>query len=54
MNKSKIERSKNMDFETLLKKISFIEDEIKTIKDELIKLIKRERGNKDNENKKQS
>ena len=46
MNKSKIERSKNMDFETLLKKISFIEDE-------LIKLIKRERGNKDNENKKQ-
>ena len=54
MNKSKIERSKNMDFETLLKKISFIEDEIKTIKDELIKLIKRERGNKNNENKKQS
>ena len=43
-----------MDFETLLKKISFIEDEIKTIKDELIKLIKGERGNKNNENKKQS
>lgn len=42
-----------MDFETLLKKISFIEEEIKLIKDELVKLIRGERGNKDNENKKQ-
>lgn len=43
-----------MNFESLLKKISFIEEEIKTIKDELIKLIKGEGGDKNNENKKQS
>lgn len=41
-----------MDFETLLKKISFIEEELKLIKDELVKLIRGERRNKDNENKK--
>ena len=42
-----------MDFEKLLKKISYIEEELKLIKDELIKLIKGERGNKNNEDKKQ-
>lgn len=42
-----------MDFETLLKKISYIEEELKLIKDELLKLIGRERRTKDNENKKQ-
>lgn len=42
-----------MDFETLLKKISFIEEELKLIKDELVKLIRGGRANKDNENKKQ-
>lgn len=41
-----------MDFETLLKKIGFIEEELKLIKDELVKLIRGERRNKDNENKK--
>jgi len=38
-----------MDFETLLKKISYIEAELKLIKDELVRLIRGERGNKDNE-----
>lgn len=42
-----------MDFETLLKKISYIEEELKLIKDELVKLIRREGRAKDNENKKQ-
>ena len=43
-----------MDFETSLKKISYIEAELKLIKDELVKLIRGERGNKDNEKNKDS
>lgn len=41
-----------MDIEKLLKKISYIEAEIKLIKDELIKLVKKEREGKNNEDSK--